>query len=117
MKQFILVNAILEMVVGATLLFLPTFAPGVSDTDAVGVTFVRMYGAAALAIGFLALQIWQNIGNTALVQVLLKSLVAFHVCVGIANILGYNAGYEDALGVAGLHGLLSIGVLYFMFKK
>ena len=50
----------LEILAGIVLLLIPTIAPGVADTDAVGLTFTRMYGGAALAVGFFAIQTWQK---------------------------------------------------------
>ncbi len=117
MKQFILVNAILEILAGVVLLLMPTIAPGVADTDSVGLTFTRMYGGAALAVGFFAFQTWQNMSNNTLVQVFLKSIAIFHLGVTSAAILGSSAGNEDAIAVAGLHGILALISLYFVFKK
>ena len=117
MKQFIWANAILELLAGVVLLLMPTIAPGVADTDAVGITFTRMYGGAALAIGYFAFQTWQNKSNNTLVQVFLKSIAVFHIGVTSAAILGSVAGNEDAIAVAGLHGVLTLITLYFIFKK
>ena len=117
MKQFILVNAILEILAGIVFLLMPTIAPGVADTDAIGLTFTRMYGGAALAVGLFALQTWQNSSNSTLVQVFFKSIAIFHVGVTTAAILGSLAGNDDAIAVAGLHGILALISLYFVFKK
>ena len=55
--------------------------------------------------------------NSELTQVFLKSLALFHLGVTIAAILGNAAGNADAIAVAGLHGLLALATLYFVFKK
>lgn len=117
MKLFILINAILE--IGAGLLFLtaPTLVPGTEDTSLDGLVFLRMYGAAALAVGITAMMIWRNYERTDLHKVFLTLFGIFHVGVTIANAIGYASGEENCLPVILLHGVLAIITIYFYAKQ
>lgn len=115
MKIFILVNAILELSAGLVFLFLPHLVPGVSDTDIIGVTFARMYGAAALSIAWLSFQSWKSMSPESL-QIFFRTISIFHTAVALAALIGFNSGADDFLTVNILHGILAIISLSFLFK-
>lgn len=117
MRIFCLINAVLEISVGIMLLFLPTLVPDVADLDAQGLTFARMYGGAALAVGLLAYQAWKNADTYAVTSLVLTGLTVFHIGVTIAAYLGFSAGAATFLPIAILHGALAGLSLFFVFKN
>ena len=117
MKLFVLITAIVELLAGVALFLAPTVVPGMEDASVGGLTFARMYGAAALAVGFFALQTWQNMDSRELIQVFLKTFSVFHIGVAVSAFLGYGAGGQDFMGVGILHSLMALITLYFLLKK
>lgn len=117
MKLFILLNAILEISIGILMVLAPKLIPGIDANDPMTMTFARMYGAAAIAIGFYALVIWKKMPNPMAIKSFFKILSVFHLGVANAAFWGYNAGLSDFLGVAILHLILFFGAVYFMIKK
>mgnify|MGYP000639826429 CR=1 FL=1 len=116
MKVFILIMGVIELLAGLLLFLAPTVAPGLEDLSITGITLARMYGGAALAVGWFAIQTWKNM-VLVLVQSCLKTFAVFHIGVSIATFLGYNAGMQDFLPVSILHGLLAVLSVYFLVQK
>ena len=94
MKTFILINAILEATAGLIFLFLPNLVPGLSETDAIGVAFARMYGAAALSIAWLSFQTWKSMENNSL-QIFLRTISIFHTGVSLGCLLYTSPSPRD----------------------
>ncbi len=117
MKLFVLINAIIEILAGVILFFAPTIVPEYANASGDTLTFLNMYGAAALAMGLIALLIWKNYESVELQDLFVKAFSLFHAGVAIANFKGYTSGLEHNLGPAILHGALALIALYFLFSK
>lgn len=117
MKLFILLNAILELSVGILIAIAPQLIPGMNTDDPMAMTLARMYGAAAIAIGFYALILWKKMPNPMAIKGFFKIISVFHIGVANAAFWGFNAGIADFLGVAILHLVLFLGAVYFIFKN
>lgn len=116
MKNFVLANGILETVAGLALFAAPTVVPELAEGPAAALTFVRMYGAAALAAGILAFYVWKNFDELALRQPLLVFLLTFHTGVAIAFFIGYQSGGMSNPGGAVLHLVMAALTLYYLSK-
>jgi hypothetical protein len=117
MRLFILFNAVLELFVGILMVIAPQLIPGMNADDPMAMTLARMYGAAAIAIGFYALILWKKMPNSMAIKGFFKIISIFHIGVANAAFWGFNAGIMEFLGVAILHLVLFLGTLYFMTKK
>jgi len=113
MKIFILLNAIIEILAGLVMFLFPNKLPSPEGITPRAGTLASMYGAAALAIGFFALQVWRTYPNADLVYTLLLTLVIFHAGVMTAAYRGVRSGIKDMMPVAILHGVLALASLYF----
>lgn len=113
MKIFILLNAIIEILAGFVMFLFPSKLPNFEDESARTVTLASMYGAAALAVGFFALQVWRSYPNADLSYTFLLTFLIFHTGVMTAAYKGVRSGIKDMMPVAVLHGLLAVGSLYF----
>ena len=116
MKTFVLLNAILELVAGMALFLAPSVIPEMQGEGAMAHTVTRMYGGAALALGYYALMVWRNFGSGP-VNGFLKTFVAFHIAVAVAAFFGYSQGISSFLGVCILHGVFGLATIYFLIKK
>ena len=116
MKHFVLITAVIELVAGMALFLSPEIVPELKGEGAVGLTLARMYGAAALAIGYYALMVWRNF-NPGPVHGFLKTFIVFHVGVAVASFFGYVQGLETFIGVVILHGLLALVTVYFLYNS
>ncbi len=56
----------------------------------IALTFARMYGAAALAIGFFAVQVWRNFDSEYLRKAFLQTFTVFHIGVAAAIWITYT---------------------------
>lgn len=113
MKIFILINAILEIVAGVALFLFPKKLPGFGEASEDSLTWTSMYGAAALAVGFFAFQVWRSYPNAELTYTFLLTFIIFHAGVMTAAYKGHRAGLKDMMPVAILHGLMAIGTVFF----
>lgn len=112
MKVFILITAVIELIAGILLFVQPGLIPELDPLDPMTVTLARMYGGAALAIGYYALLVWKHM-NTGAVNGFLKIFTFFHALVALACHFGYSNGLESFLGAAILHGVLCLATGYF----
>ncbi len=117
MKNFILITAIIELLAGVVLFMMPTLMPELNDPSVNEIVFMRMYGAAALTVGLIALIIWKNAENNLMQSLFVKAFTLFHAGVAIANLKGFLSGSEQCLPPFGLHALLALITLYFWIKK
>lgn len=113
MKIFLLINAILEIVAGIIMFLAPKALPGNKEASAQTTTWISMYGAAALGIGFFAFLAWRNYPNAELTYTFILTFLLFHTGVMAAAARGYRAGLKDMMPVAILHGVFAIATLYF----
>lgn len=116
MKWFVLFNAVLEIAAGLVFMFMPSLIPGFESADVQAHVVCRMYGAAALALGFYALLAFLHFAEGPL-RGFLKTFTVFHLGVALANFHGVRAGLEDAYGAFGLHGILGIICLVLLFTR
>lgn len=116
MRTFILLAGLGEILVGLALLFYPNILPELASSDAVGSTFIRMYGAAALSIGFLSFIVWQRMENTW-IKPFFSVFSLFHAGVALSCYKGYTAGVEDFLSICILHFVLMVISLVFYFRE
>lgn len=116
MKWFVLLNAIIEIAAGIVFMFMPGLIPGFDSADTQTHLVCRMYGAAALALGFYALLAFMHFGEGPL-RGFLKTFTVFHLGVALANFHGFRAGLEDCAGALGLHGVLGVICLILLLTR
>ncbi len=116
MKIFILINAILEILAGIIMFLAPKSLPGYKDASLSTTSWVSMYGAGALAVGFFAFLTWRSYPNADVVYSFILTFLIFHAGVMAAAARGYRAGMKDMMPVAVLHGVLAIATLYFYIQ-
>lgn len=117
MKNFVLFTAVLEILAGITLFCACQFLPTMAEATAVGYTMSRMYGAAALAVGYFALQVWQNFESHDLKKAFLNTFVVFHIGVATAILIGYNGGGVSEFAPGVLHTVMALITIYYFVKK
>lgn len=117
MKKFILISAIIELLAGVFLFFVPQLVPDLAQGAGSHMAMGRMYGAAALGLGIFAFQVWRNFENETLVKTFLSSFLIFHLAIFIAIIASFLAGVFANPGAAMLHLILAIFTAYFLFKN
>ena len=117
MKKFILISAIVELLAGIVLFFAPQLVPDLAQGAGSHMAMGRMYGAAALGLGFFAFQVWRNFDNETLVKTFLTSFLIFHLAVFIGILSSFLAGVFANPGAAMLHLILGIFTAYFLFKN
>ncbi len=71
MKVFILISAIIELIAGFALFFAADKLPMLSHCDAGDFSLLKLYGAAALAMGVFGVSVWRNFSNEGLVSTFL----------------------------------------------
>jgi len=113
MKVFVLITAAIELLAGAVMFLAPDLIPDFAKSS--GVT--QMYGAAALAMGFFALQTWQHMGSQVIQKAFLQTFTLFHFGVSAAGYMGYSNGDFSDPTTCILHLLLGLITAYFLFQK
>ena len=113
MKIFILITAIIELLAGVIMFLMPRQIPAFKNADARSATLASMYGAAAIGIGFYALQAWNYYADAEMVHSFLLTFIIFHAGVMAAAFRGSRSGLKDMTGVAILHGILMLATLFF----
>lgn len=116
MKNFVLFTAVLEILAGIVLFCMPQMVPTLAEVSGAGLTMARMYGAAALAVGYFALKVWQNFESHDLKRGFLNTFIVFHVGVAIAIFLGYNGGGVTEFAPGVLHTVMALITIYFYMK-
>lgn len=117
MKVFVLITAVIELLAGIAMLFTPHLIPDFANADALSNTLARMYGAAAIGLGFFALQTWQHMRSQVMQKAFLQTFLVFHIGVAAAGYWGFsNGGFKDP-SVAILHLTLALVTAYFFFRK
>ena len=116
MKLFLLISAIIEIVAGLAFFLIPGKAAQINAENHAGLTFCNMYGAAALAVGFLGLKAWQNTDNIGFIQAILLSFIIFHIGVTMATYKGNSRGIKAMLPAVVLHAVLAVGFIYFYMQ-
>jgi len=116
LKAFILVTAIIELLAGVSLFLAPNMLPPMAEQGPMALTLARMYGAAAIAIGYYALMVWRN-KNMSSTERFLKTFLVFHIGVAISALYGYNQGIMEFLPVVALHAILALMTIYFTISN
>ncbi|MEZ4888247.1 MAG: hypothetical protein R3E32_26190 [Chitinophagales bacterium] len=117
MKNFVLLTAILEILAGIILLFVPQIVPTMAESTAMGYTMARMYGAAALAIGYFAVQVWRNFDSHDLKKAFLNTFILFHTGVAVAIFIAYSGGGASEFAPGILHTVLALITIFYFAKK
>ena len=117
MKVFILITAAIEVLAGVVMLLAPKLIPDFANSNTQSLILVRMYGAAAIGLGFFAFQVWQHMRSQVMQNAFLQTFIIFHIGVAVVGYLGYSNGAFKDPGVGILHLLLAIITIYFYFKK
>ena len=117
MKVFILINVVIELLAGAVMLFAPQIIPDFTTANSLSLTLSRMYGAAAIGMGFFALQTWQHMRSQVMQKAFLQSFTLFHFGVAAAAYIGHSNGAFKDPSVCILHLILGLVTVYFFFKK
>ncbi|MGB1241101.1 MAG: hypothetical protein ACPG49_01175 [Chitinophagales bacterium] len=118
MKNFVLFTAGLELLAGLILFAVPHLVPSLSSATAAGYTMARMYGAAAFAIGFFALQVWRNFDSEDLKKAFLNTFVVFHIGVAVAIfIVNGSSGGAEELAPGVLHTVLAAITIFYATRK
>jgi len=116
MKIFILITAIIELLAGFIMFLVPRQIPALKNAEPSTLTFASMYGAAAIGLGFYALQAWNYYADAEMVQSFLLTFIVFHAGVMAAAYRGSRSGLKDMTGVAILHGVLMLATLFFYIQ-
>lgn len=118
MKRFILITAIIELVAGTVLFFVPQLVSELAQGLELGshMAMGRMYGAGALGLGVFTFQVWRNSDHELLVKIGLSSLLVFHIGAFISIIASFMAGVFPNPTAAILHLILAIFTAYYFFK-
>ena len=117
MRVFILVTAIIEFLAGTCLFFTPQFIPDFWVSSATAVAYGRMYGAAAIAAGTLAIYVWINYGKTDLHRMFLVVFLVFHIGVTASIYLGLTSEGMSNPAPGYLHFVLATITAFYFFKS
>jgi len=112
MKNFILLTAACEILAGVLFFVAPTMVPGAEDAGVLAITWMRMYGVAAISIGYYALLVWRNYAPGPAMG-FVKVFTMFHLGVAVALFFGYKGGYDIFIGGVGFHLLMALGTIFF----
>jgi uncharacterized protein YjeT (DUF2065 family) len=117
LRPFILITALIEIFVGAGLFIMPEAIPEMAGQSAMALTMTRMYGAAAVAIGYYAFMVWQNF-DAGPATGFLKTFIVFHIGVAVASYFGYSQGIESFIPVMALHTIMALmSIFYFVSMR
>lgn len=117
MKAFILISAIIELLAGLALFFAADKIPLLSHCDPGEFSLLKLYGAAALAMGVFGLSTWRNFNNEGLVSTFLTSFLVFHIGVAMAARTAFAAGVMPDMNTTYLHGFLALITGWFWLKN
>ncbi len=117
MKTFILITAIIELLAGTILFFVPQLIPDLAQGPGSHMALIRMFGAGALGLGLFALQVWRNFENETAVKIFLSSFLVFHIGAFIGITASFLAGVFSNPGAAILHLILAIFTGYYLFRN
>jgi len=117
MKVFILISAIIELLAGIVLFFMASKVPDLADLGAGNLALLKLYGAAALAMGVFGLTVWKNFDNDGMVNSFLVTFLVFHFGVALAAWNAANVGVLPDMMTTGLHTALGLITAYFLVKR
>jgi len=116
MKRFILISAVIELLAGGILFFVPQLVPDLAEGPGSHMAMARMFGAAALGLGIFAIQTWRNADQEAIVKSFLSAYLVFNIGAFIAILASFTAGVFASPAAAILHLVLAIFTGYYFFK-
>ncbi len=117
LKVFVLITAIIELLAGVGMFLVPDMIPMMEGEGPMALTLARMYGAAALAVGYYALMVWKSFA-VGPAKGFCKTFIVFHLGVAVAAYFGYSQGLADFLPVMALHAILGfLSIFYFVSNK
>ncbi|MEM6802487.1 MAG: hypothetical protein AAF696_13850 [Bacteroidota bacterium] len=112
MTILIIATAVLELLAGAGAFLSPTVFPDFKESPSSTHSWIRMYGAAALAAGTFAILTYLSM-EPVTIRVFLQTFMIFHLLVGIAAFMGYRKGDFKNPAVAIGHFIFLIATTYF----
>jgi hypothetical protein len=118
MKLLLIINGLIEAIVGLVFIFSPETMGGVlkGENTPQFLLMVRMYGFAALALGIFSFQLMSKSHEQELVISGFFMFFLFHTFIAISQF--WNIADKAATTPAGiLHLLLAIGFLFFYWKE
>lgn len=116
MKNFILISAIIELVAGLILFFVPQIVPDLAAGESSHLAMARMYGAAALGLAIFAFMVWRKRDDDNLVKTFLPVFLVFNLAAFIGILSSFLAGVFANPGGAILHLILGIFSAYYFIK-
>ncbi len=117
MKRFIFISALIELLAGTIMFFVPQLVPDLAEGTSSHLAMARMYGAAALGLGVFAFQVWRNYDNEALVRTFLFAFIVFNFTAFIGLFSSFLAGVFANPGGALLHLILGLFTTYYFIKN
>jgi len=115
MRTFVLITGLLEIIAGVAFFLIPQLLPGGENADTLAIMWNRMFGVAALALGYYALLVWKNFGVGPATG-FSKVFMVFHVGTAAALYYGYSGGYEIFIAGVALHAVLAMITLYYSIQ-
>jgi len=116
MKRFIFISAIIELLAGTILFYVPQLVPDLADGTSSHLAMARMYGAAALGLGVFAFQAWRNSDDDNLIKTFLPAFLVFNFAAFIGILSSFLAGVFANPGGAILHLILGIFTTYYFIN-
>ncbi len=116
MKVILLVNTLIEGLIGILLILSPSIVPLFSEANPVALYAAGMYGFAALTVSFLSLLLLFNVHLQGFLSFGLLTLTFFHVGLFIAQVKAPLPLDETGAPMA-LHGILAVLFLIFYWRE
>ena len=116
MRLFILITCLIELLAGIVFFVCPTIIPEFAQAEVMTLAVVRIYGGAAITLGWYAYMVWKNFAPGPAMG-FLKTFAVFQLLVAIACYWGYAGGIGNMLGGVVLHGVMWLITVYFMMRK
>jgi len=114
-RAFVLITAILEISAGVLFFLVPQLLPGAEDASPLALMWNRMFGAAALSLGYYAMMVWRNFAEGPATG-FTKVFLVFHVGTAAALYFGYSAGYDIFIAGVALHAGMAMITLFYSIQ-
>ena len=115
LRTFVLITAVLEISAGIAFFLVPHLLPSAQEVGPLAIMWNRVFGVAALALGYYALLVWRNFA-TGPATGFTKVFIVFHVGTSAALFTGYQAGYDIFVAGVALHLVMAAITIYYSVK-
>lgn len=112
LKNAFLVQAILELIGGITLILSPSSFFFNEDTSSSYLAVSKMFGVLATILGITCFQVFKNWAYTELIRMLSLVFMIYHVAIGLQMYAAYSQGITAQLGGVIIHLLMALILLY-----